>query len=228
MFAGLLLSHLRQDRKARREYWQRAFNPRRMGAGWFLISIFAYPLISLLTLLPDISAGIMPFSDIMQLMLLQPVRFIPFLAIIFLFGPFPEELGWRGYALDRLQQRWNALISSLILGIFWAAWHVPLFFMNGTFQNEIGFATAGSWRFCISIVIMSVFFTWIFNNTRRSTLSAILLHFSINLTGNLLEFTAMQENIRIILLVVLTVIVVRVYGYKKLSRIDDNTDQFCL
>jgi len=49
----------------------------------------------------------------------QPWMFIPFALFILVFGPLPEELAWRGYALDALQVKWNALTSSLILGVAW-------------------------------------------------------------------------------------------------------------
>jgi membrane protease YdiL (CAAX protease family) len=49
-------------------------------------------------------------------------------------GPLSEELGWRGFALDRLQDRWSPLVSSLFLATFWAVWHLPRFSMSDTTQ----------------------------------------------------------------------------------------------
>ena len=60
--------------------------------------------------------------------------FLPLLIL----GPLSEEIGWRGYALERLQTRWNALTSSLIVGLVWALWHLPLFMMVGTSHHELG------------------------------------------------------------------------------------------
>ena len=54
--------------------------------------------------------------------------FLPLLIL----GPLSEEIGWRGYALERLQTHWNMLTSSLIVGVFWGFWHLPLFMMVGT------------------------------------------------------------------------------------------------
>lgn len=88
-------------------------------------------------------------------------------------GPLSEELGWRGYALDRLQTRWNALVSSLIVGVMWALWHLPLFFMVGTSQKEWGIPFMG---FAMGVTALSVLFTWLHNNTGGSVWAAIFFH----------------------------------------------------
>jgi membrane protease YdiL (CAAX protease family) len=95
-----------------------------------------------------------------------------FLQLLIL-GPLSEEIGWRGYALGRLQTRWNALISSLIIGLVWALWHLPLFLMVGTSQHELGFPFIS---FMVGIMANSVFYTVLYNNTKQSLWSAILFH----------------------------------------------------
>ncbi len=61
----------------------------------------------------------------------------PVFVLIFITNALPEEFGWRGYALDRLQNGSNALVASLILGAIWGVWHLPLHFMDGTVQEII-------------------------------------------------------------------------------------------
>ncbi|MHB1459044.1 MAG: CPBP family glutamic-type intramembrane protease, partial [Armatimonadota bacterium] len=101
--------------------------------------------------------------------LVQLGSFLPLLII----GPLSEEIGWRGYALERLQTRWNALTSSLIVGLVWALWHLPLFMMVGTSYHETGVSFFG---FLIRLMASSILFTWLYNNTKQSLWSAILLH----------------------------------------------------
>jgi membrane protease YdiL (CAAX protease family) len=104
-----------------------------------------------------------------SLFLAQLGIFLPLLIL----GPLSEEIGWRGYALGRLQTRWNALISSLIIGLVWALWHLPLFLMVGTSQHEFGLPFIG---FLVGFMANSVFYTWLYNNTKQSLWSAILFH----------------------------------------------------
>jgi membrane protease YdiL (CAAX protease family) len=103
------------------------------------------------------------------LFLTQLVSFLPLLIL----GPLSEEIGWRGYALPRLQTRWNALTSSVIIGVVWGLWHLPLFMMVGTSQHELGIPFIG---FLLIMSANSLFYTWLYNNTQHSLWSAILLH----------------------------------------------------
>ena len=76
-----------------------------------------------------------------------------------------EEPGWRGYALPQLQMGRSALVASLILGVLWAFWHLPLMIVGEVPWSDILF-----------IIAWTVVFTWLFNNTRGSVLLAMLMH----------------------------------------------------
>ena len=100
---------------------------------------------------------------------------------ILLFSIFPgsavgEELGWRGFALPRLQGRHSALAASLIVGSVWGAYHFPLFLV-GTPNRPLALFLP----FAISCAIMSIFYTWMYNGTRGSLLIVVLLHATTNL-----------------------------------------------
>ncbi|MCX7522623.1 type II CAAX endopeptidase family protein [Microbacterium sp. STN6] len=82
-----------------------------------------------------------------------------------------EETAWRGYALPRLQRRMNPLVASLVLGVAWGVWHLPLFFIADTFQAGIPFA-----GFLLSTIATSVIIGWIFNHAHGSVLIAALFH----------------------------------------------------
>lgn len=101
-----------------------------------------------------------------------------------------EETAWRGYALPRLQRRFDPLTASLLLGILWALWHLPLFFIDDSFQSRIPFA-----GFALSTVATSVLIGWLFNHARGSVLLAALFHgftdVSIAYTGVLTSGTVL-------------------------------------
>ena len=115
------------------------------------------------------------------------VLLVEFVRILFLGGPLGEELGWRGFALPRLQQRLTALTSSVLLGLVWGLWHIPLYFVPGTGQFELlragtspAFAIGGFVGWTIGL---SVLFTWLFNQTRGSLIVVILFHAAVNLAA---------------------------------------------
>jgi membrane protease YdiL (CAAX protease family) len=87
-----------------------------------------------------------------------------------------EELAWRGFALPRLLTSHNALVASLILGVLWAAWHLPLVWTEGAplYQQPL-------WLLLLDVTAKSVLFTWVFLHTRGSVLLAALLHATTNL-----------------------------------------------
>ena len=105
------------------------------------------------------------------------------IAMFFIGGPLNEEFGWRGYALDRLQTRYNALVSSLILGGIWGLWHLPLHFAAGTTQEYIPI-----WAGILMIGTSSIFYTWLHNNTGGSVLVAMLFHWFGNMAAILFPY----------------------------------------
>jgi membrane protease YdiL (CAAX protease family) len=103
--------------------------------------------------------------------------FVPLiLVVLFLTDGLGEELAWRGFALPRLLVGYNALVASLILGILWALWHLPLVWTEGAplYQQPI-------WLLLLDVMAKSVLFTWVFLHTRGSVLLAAILHATTNL-----------------------------------------------
>lgn len=147
--------------------------------------------------------------------ILQLGSFIPLIIL----GPLSEELGWRGYALDRLQTKWNALVSSILLGIVWALWHLPLFFMVGTSQHELHFSFPS---FMIGLVALSILFTWLHNNTARSIWTAVFFHWLYTYAGQVVASYVTRSPVYNLLeylpYVLTALIVVIIWGPKTLQR----------
>lgn len=212
---GIGFTQLILGRQGWRDYWLRTVDLRRIRATWYLVIFLFVPSLILAAVLldvashesdapPRIMATVRPFLS-------QPLTILPFVVGVFCYGPLPEELGWRGYALDRLQARWTALHSSLILGAIWAVWHVPLFFIKDTYQSSQGAWSWWFWLFLADVICMAVILTWIFNNTRRSTLAAILFHFVANLTYTLANKTALTNLYATLLWIIAAIAVVALW-----------------
>ena len=149
------------------------------------------------------------------------IMWIPnFFLYYFIGGPFTEEYGWRGYALDRLQSKFNALVSSLILGLIWGLWHLPLFFIEGTVQSNIPI-----YEFLIIQITTSIFYTWIINNNRDkngnvNVFLAIMYHAMANFSSMIFPYwvTDLGRWIFFIANIIPVVIICIIYGTKKLIR----------
>jgi membrane protease YdiL (CAAX protease family) len=142
---------------------------------------------------------------------------VPFLLIDFIANG--EEMGWRGYVLPRLQARYNALISSLILGVIWGFWHFPKFLAP---DNHSSFLV-----FMVDSVAKAVLFTWIYNNTRGSLLLVTLFHAVGNTGGVFLPVgtTVSGANtgtylIQVGLEILAAILIVKYAGAERLSRVE--------
>jgi membrane protease YdiL (CAAX protease family) len=92
-------------------------------------------------------------------------------------GQAGEEIGWRGYALPRLAARFGLARASLLLGVIWATWHLPLFFIPGA--ELLGQSLP---VYLLQVTALSVVFAWLYWRTKGSLLLTMLLHSAINNT----------------------------------------------
>ena len=222
---GTCLTLYKQDRETKRDFWNRVISFQRIGSRWLLVILgfFAVNWIVTLAIYGFVEGRLPEFTNVMQT-LTSPTALIGYTVIQILGGPLAEELGWRGYALDILQGKWTALTASLILGLFWAVWHFPLFFVKNSSQISMGFGSAHFWLWTVGIFSTSVFMTWIYNNTNRSILAAILIHLIGNYVSTLVggdvpaDKVVFGNAIFTFVSVVLVVLILICYGPKTMTR----------
>jgi membrane protease YdiL (CAAX protease family) len=135
-----------------------------------------------------------------------------------------EEIGWRGYVLPRLQATYNALVSSLIVGVIWSVWHLPKFFGTGLSGERSFF-----W-FTVAHLALAVLYTWLYNNSRGSLLLVVLFHATANTAGMFLpvQFAipgGIVQNVEIVLYVIAAVVVIKFAGAAQLSRTEEKQDE---
>ena len=78
-----------------------------------------------------------------------------------------EEVGWRGFALPSLQIQFHPILASIILGVLWGLWHLPLFWIKGSAQQSMSVQF-----FVLATVGYSILYTWIYNGTNGSLLTS--------------------------------------------------------
>ena len=150
------------------------------------------------------------------------VATIPVFIFIYLLNALPEEYGWRGYALGSLQTRFNALTASLILGAIWGLWHLPLHFIEGTVQSNIPV-----YQFILQQMVLAIFYTWLFNNTRGSVFIAILFHAIANIVGAAIPYWTTDQGrwTGFIIQALFAVAIILIWGPQRLSKSpSDNLD----
>jgi membrane protease YdiL (CAAX protease family) len=220
--AGVILTAIVSGKAGLREMFRRLLIWR-VGIGWWAFALVAFALMYLGGL---VLAALFSGSALV-LKLAQPLyMFVPlFIMKFFLDAGLGEELGWRGFLLPRLQSRYSALVSSIIIGIVWGLWHLPLFMLEGmspTYEmgQAFGVVPALLGYTVLIVVPYAILFTWMYNNTKGSLLLAFVFHasqawFEIfrdpdNLFGPYLGFAA--------ILTATAIVVVLFTGAKNLSR----------
>jgi uncharacterized protein len=209
----IILLFTLHDRAFRRDFASRLLDPKRIRLGWWIIILLFFPAKTLIAGLVDTAFGGAGAAFEATWLLERPAMILPMLVFWLLFGPLPEEIGWRGYALGGLQRGHSAFIASLIIGVVWSLWHLPLYFIEGTYQAEqVGLLTTRFWLFTGGTLFEPILYTWIFNNTRASTLSAVLFHFAGNAGGELVDLSLRAETISFGISLVVIVIVIACSG----------------
>ena len=150
----------------------------RVGLRWYAFAFVVLPMVVFL------SAAIMPGAlaafDVSKV----PPALVKFVLLgfvaLFIGGPVFEEIGWRGFALPRLQGMYGPLFGSLVLGVLWGLWHLPLFLIPA-WDTPHGSPLDIAW-FVLLAASIAVVFTWLFNSTGGSVLLTILAHGSLNVS----------------------------------------------
>ncbi|HWI66213.1 MAG TPA: type II CAAX endopeptidase family protein [Symbiobacteriaceae bacterium] len=182
---GIVLTAKFEGRPGLRQLWRRLC-ALRFSLRWYLV-ILAVPILASgarLVVQWATGADVHP-AEPLAAILANPVLWIPFTIQVIFLGPLSEEFGWRGFAQDRLLARFSPLSGSLLLGLVWACWHIPLFFIPGTSQSAGGQPSLQFAVFAIGVISESVILTWLYNRTGRSLGAAVLMHATIGFTGSL-------------------------------------------
>ncbi len=163
--------------KTSSQFLLRVFNPKTLKFRWYLhIFVLALFLSVFPAVIESIRTGDFKLLD---------VGVLTFMVIGVVIGGL-EEIGWRAYALEGLQRKVPVIFASLIVGAFWAIWHFPLFFIDGTYQSQLGVGTLAFWSFHAAILIGSPIYAWLYNQSGRIAFAVVFYHALGNLMGELI------------------------------------------
>ena len=196
---------------------------------WYAVAILGPLVITLGAIALHVALGGQPPS--LGLLIGALPTLLIFVVYMMIAVALGEEVGWRGYALPALQARYSALLASLILGVMWGLWHLPVFFNPDTFYSNLPFAL-----WLAYIVPFAILITWVFNSAGGSVLMAMFFHAVMNACSVLWTQTIPEYSVKppsaaeavaatvhfnlmtAIALWVAAVVVVLVSGSRNLSR----------
>ena len=188
----------------RHDFLRRMFVPPRMAATWWLalIAVAGGP-----ALLGAIATGITgaagSFPDYSAAAVGGVVGFALAAGLV-------EEPGWRGAASDAWQARAHPLWAALGIGVFWVVWHLPLYFIEGSYQHGLGFGSVRFWLTNLVLVELSVLYLWLANGSGGSILVAILGHAGFNAAGELVPRSTTGDVVAFLVVTAATVTVLAV------------------
>lgn len=206
---GILFAFRQRDMDYWRGFWQRVMGFRQIGIAWYGLIVLIIPVSTVVALVLNyFPTGAFPELTTLKEFVADPFRLMLFALFTIFFGPLAEELGWRGFALDQLGKGYHWLESSLVIGFFWALWHLPLAFIRDTYQYNL---LNHSWLFFVIFLVdffpTSIIMGWIYRNNGRSILSGILFHFFQNFFGEVIGIPNDIKPYRTIVLLVVAAVI---------------------
>lgn len=152
----------------------------RFGLRWYLVAVIGPPVVLALGVAAVYGTAALPPMHEQGLQI--GATFLLTLVVNLLIGAsLGEEPGWRGFALPRLQARYGPLGGSVVLGVLWSGWHIPLILTPG------GVTWTGSFLlFVVLSIALTLIHTWVYNSTRASLLAVLLLHAAVNTSTRLI------------------------------------------
>jgi membrane protease YdiL (CAAX protease family) len=215
MLAALIITWLTGGGAGLTELWSRII---RWRVGWvaWLAAVGSPIALYALSAVVTLAMG----NPLPDLYLFGQVNYLPYLGLAVLplwlatYG-FGEEIGWRGFALPRLQNGRSALWASLILGVMWSVWHLPAFLYLETYLT-LGLAIFP--LFALGILCGAVLLTWLYNTARGSILIVAVWHALFDLVTAGKAADAIMQTVMSIVIMVLAVVVVIVFKPANLSR----------
>jgi membrane protease YdiL (CAAX protease family) len=207
--AALVVTYASSSREGLCKFLSR-FVRWRASPAWLAVSLLLLPATMLAAILLYASfQGAVPTLQFRETWTTLPAHF---LYTLLLCGPLGEEPGWRGFALPRLQAKYGSAAASIWLGLLWAGWHLPLWWMYPP-PCPYPLYVAGA-------VLVTFLFTWLFNHTRGSVLYSLFFHASLS-TASVRLPDVPAYHVWVLVLLALGLVIL--LGDRRLGQLRDET-----
>ncbi len=169
----------------------------RVGIQWYLVALFGVPVVYLVA--ASLVLGTAPFGALIERWPLLFTSYLPKVLMVFLIVSLWEEIGWMGFALPRLQERYGPLPASAVLGTLWALWHLPAYFgSTQVVDPKVGLGDLDRLLYLLPLLILlavltRIVMTWLFNAAMGSVIVVTLFHAGFNISNNELVAAFMPE-----------------------------------
>jgi membrane protease YdiL (CAAX protease family) len=200
-FSAIIILYLSKKKEGLKEL-KNSITKWRIGLFWFFFSALLMPVFLILTILLNFVFT----GNLINLVVYFESEGVtdPFSIFLWIwvgaisYGIF-EEIGWRGYALPKLQEKYKPLSSTIILFFGWALWHIPMFFYRLSVEFLFG------WLY--GLFLGTIVLTFIYNSTGGSTFATILFHTSNNICW-LFNIAEIQMYLTIMLTILVFIILI--------------------
>jgi membrane protease YdiL (CAAX protease family) len=209
---AFVLTAISDGKQGVKDLWGRLWT-RHVSLRWLLIALLIWPVVFLIV---KLFAAVMdgtpfypffrPFDEMLVL--------FPGVFLFAIFNGFREDFGWFGYLLPRLQAKWNALASSLVVGIFWGLIHLGNWLLPPGNPGRTDSFPA----FWLMVILSAILYAWLFNNTGGKLLPVMLAHAMSNCVGTLIAIPDSYLLYGNWALLIMVIPVVLIFGLENLVR----------
>lgn len=197
-----------KDRELQRDIWKRFFNFKDVKPVYAFLTCLIMPVSIMLAQAISLLFGYSPQQFIItgNFTFSSGIFTVWFLLIL---APVIEELAWHSYGTDSLRSKFNLFNTSLIFGVVWGVWHVPLSAIRDYYQsNLVNEGLIYGLNFLISIIPFVLLMNWLYYKTGRNIIVAIVFHITAGLFNELFAPHPDTKVIQTVLLCILATIVV--------------------
>lgn len=215
MIAAFIVTYIFEKKQGLLRLVRRLILPRPLS--YVLIALFSPFLLVVTAVIINavVNHTAADFSGLLRVREFPAFNLLTFFGYNLLFFGFGEEVGWRGFALPRFQNKLNALNAGVLLTFFWAFWHWPLFFYRPGYTSM---DIAGIVGWLLSLLTGSILLSWLYNSSRGSILACAIFHATIDIA-----FTADIADKNVVgitgfLITMWGILIVVIFKWNNLSR----------